>query len=207
MNIILGSSSERRKIFFSLLFKDFFVIEPTCNEKTFSSVKKTVYENSKNKLFSILKSKDYKDNFQVAKGKDVLIVTADTVVYKDKKIYLKPSSPEEAFNILKSLNGQKHSVFSGVSLFFKNKLYYFYDKTDIYFNFLSDNILKNYINTFEPFDAAGAYKIQGSGSLLVKRIKGSISNVAGFPVEKFLKYYNRFICYSKEEVSIVSTTY
>ncbi len=208
INIILGSSSERRKMIFSLLFNNYEVIEPNCQEKIYSSSRKTVLENARCKMISILESENYlkKYNYENSDYSN-LIVTADTIVEKGKKIFPKPSSKEEAFYMLKELNGKKHSVFSGIYICFNKNFYYFYEKTDVYFNFLSDNLLKKYIDTLEPLDAAGSYKIQGNGVILIKKLKGSITNVVGFPVEKFLKYYNRFICYSKEEVSIVSTTY
>lgn len=208
INIILGSSSERRKMLFSILFDKFQIIEPNCLEKNFNDPKKTVLENAKLKMNSIIEYLNSQNNINLSlTWSNYFIVTADTIVYKNNKIYPKPKSKDDAFFILKELNGKKHTVYSGVCLFFKNKYYLFHEKTNVYFNFLSDNLLKNYINTVEPYDAAGAYKIQGAGSALVKRVDGSITNVIGFPVEKFLKYYNRFICYSKEEVTIVSTTY
>lgn len=208
INIILGSSSERRKILFSILFDKFQIIEPNCLEKNFNDPKKTVLENAKLKMNSIIEYLNSQNNINLSlTWSNYFIVTADTIVYKSSKIYPKPKSKDDAFFILKELNGKKHTVYSGVCLFLKNKYYLFHEKTNVYFNFLSDNLLKNYINTVEPYDAAGAYKIQGAGSALVKRVDGSITNVIGFPVEKFLKYYNKFICYSNEEVSIVSTTY
>lgn len=209
--IILGSSSERRKMLLSLLFNNLLILKPECEEKIFSSPIKTVIENSKVKIQALIGSKEFIElrNNELKKNKNssIFVITADTIVFKKNKIYPKPKSKEDAFFILKDLNGKKHSVYSGVCLYNLKKLYFFYEKTDVYFNFFSDNVLKNYIETVEPYDAAGAYKIQGSGAILVKKVKGSITNVIGFPVEKFLKYYNKFICYSNEEVSIVSTTY
>ncbi len=206
--IILGSSSERRKMLFSILFDKFQIIEPECIEKIFNNPIKTVLGNAKLKMNSIIENLNSQNKLNLTTDlANYFIVTADTIVYKNRKIFPKPKSKEDALFILNELNGKKHTVYSGVCIFFKNKYFLFHEKTNVYFNFLSDNLLKNYIKTVEPFDAAGAYKIQGAGSILVKRVEGSITNVIGFPVEKFLKYYNRFICYSKEEVTIVSTTY
>jgi len=211
INLILGSSSERRKMLFSMLFERFEIIEPSCQEIIFKNPVKTVLENSKLKMLSILKNEDIKKNLynedKSLNNNENIFITADTIVYRNHKIFPKPKSKEDAFLILKELNGKKHLVYTGVCIYYKNKFIFFYEKTKVYFNFFSDNLLKNYINTLEPLDAAGAYKIQGAGSILIKKVEGSITNVIGFPVEKFLKYYNRFICYSKEEVTIVSTTY
>ncbi len=190
ISIILGSSSERRKMILSFFFEKFDVINPQCNEKIFDNPKITALENAKIKMFSILNTIDE----NIKKKFKTLIITADTIVYKDGKIYSKPKSKEDSLYMLKELNGKKHSVFTGVYLYFNDKFYFFHEKTDVYFNFFSDNLLKKYIDTNEPLDAAGSYKIQGSGSILTKRINGSLTNVIGFPIEKFLKYYNRFIC-------------
>jgi len=186
ISIILGSSSERRKMLLSLIFNKFEIIKPECEEKVFISPQKTALENAKNKMFAIIPL--LKETY------NTLIISADTIVYKKSKIFSKPRSKEDAFLMLKELNGRRHSVYSGVSLYFNNKIFLFHEKTDVYFNFFSDNLLKNYVLTNEPLDAAGSYKIQGNGSILIKKIRGSLTNVIGFPVEKFLKYYNRFIC-------------
>ncbi len=201
LQIILGSSSERRKMIFSMVFDSYKILIPLCEEKIFKNPQKTALENAKLKLFSVLQQFDSiteYDSYIDKMNAPTLIVTADTIVYKNKIIYPKPKDKNDAFSILKELNGEKHSVFSGIYLCYINnmtkKFYHFCEKTDVYFNFFSDNVLKNYIDSGEPMDAAGSYKIQGKGSIFVKKVKGSLTNVIGFPIEKFLKYYNRFIC-------------
>ena len=87
--------------------------------------------------------------------------------------------------MLKSLSGKKHAVYTGVCLAYKKDGKYRYiaktEKTLVYFNKLSDEWIQEYIAGGSPMDKAGAYGIQDGG--LVKKIKGSYTNVVGFPLE------------------------
>lgn len=119
------------------------------------------------------------------------VIGADTVVVSDGKILGKPQSENDAFSMLRGLSGRTHSVFTGVTAVTDGGTESFYEKTEVEFVFLSDDEIKNYISTGEPFDKAGAYGIQGFASKFVKGIKGDYFNVVGLPIskiyEKFLK--------------------
>lgn len=112
------------------------------------------------------------------------IIGADTVVAIDGKILGKPENADEARAMLKLLSGREHSVFTGVTVIEGEKERSFFAETKVRFFPLSDGDIERYIETGEPFDKAGAYGIQGYGSLLVEEIHGDYFNVVGLPVSK-----------------------
>ncbi len=118
------------------------------------------------------------------KNKDDIIIGADTVVAIDGKILGKPENAQSAKNMLRLLSGREHSVFTGVTVIKDEKIHSFCVETKVKFFDLADSEIDSYIKTNEPFDKAGAYGIQGYGSLLVEKIDGDYFNVVGLPVSK-----------------------
>ena len=112
------------------------------------------------------------------------MIGADTIVLIENIILGKPGSRDDARRMLKNLSGKTHRVITGYCICCKTKNRFFLDtiKTDVLFRDLSDEEIDWYIDTGEPFDKAGAYAIQGLGTLLVKRINGSYTNVVGLPI-------------------------
>ena len=96
----------------------------------------------------------------------------------------KPQSEKAAFEILRTLSGRTHKVITGCAIYKGNKKLTFSDVTEVEFYPLSNEEIKAYIITGEPADKAGAYGIQGKGSLLIKGIRGDYFNVVGLPVAK-----------------------
>lgn len=114
-----------------------------------------------------------------------IIIAADTAVYLDR-IMGKPRDYNEGFEMLKSLSGKTHCVFTGICIIDSEdgRKIVDYEETAVEFNELSDDIIRKYLNTGEYFDKAGAYGIQGCGELLVKGIRGCYNNVKGLPLTK-----------------------
>ena len=112
------------------------------------------------------------------------VVGSDTVVALDGKILGKPRSEKEAAEMLRSLSGRIHKVFTGVAIVCGEKVTSFFDETEVEFYPLTDQEILDYVATGEPMDKAGAYGIQGRGSVLVKRINGDYFNVMGLPISK-----------------------
>lgn len=106
---------------------------------------------------------------------------SDTVVAFGNEILGKPENEEDAFRMLRLLSGKKHSVFTGAALADESGCKSFVSETAVEFYPLSDETIENYIATHEPMDKAGAYGIQGAGSLLVKKIEGDFFAVMGLP--------------------------
>ena len=117
---------------------------------------------------------------------EAIIVAADTLVSINNEILGKPDGPSQAFQMLRALQGSTHRVYTGVALIkaHNNESIVFSDMAEVTFRPLSDNDIYAYIATGEPFDKAGAYGIQGRGSVLVDRINGDFYTVMGLPISK-----------------------
>ena len=111
-----------------------------------------------------------------------IVITADTMVFLDDERLGKPRDEADALRMLSELAGNKHTVCTGVTVRKGEKQKCFTVSTDVYFRAASESELRAYIASGEPMDKAGAYGIQGLGSLLVERIDGDFFNVMGLPV-------------------------
>jgi septum formation protein len=118
-----------------------------------------------------------------------IVVGADTVVVHCGRVLGKPSSMDEAHHFLHMLNGKKHDVISGVCLkdVKNDRMLVNAEKTSVVFRNLSTNEIECYLKRINPLDKAGAYAIQGYGSLIVERITGCYYNVVGFPLARIEK--------------------
>jgi septum formation protein len=182
--IILASGSPRRREIFKKLGINFQYVTSNIEEKFDESL--SVYEQ----VVKLATMKAYK----VANIYDeAFIVGADTVVYLENKIIGKPKDIVDAKNILKFLSGKMHEVITGVAIVNKREklIERFYEKTAVYFRKLNDALIDWYIDTDEPMDKAGAYGIQGAGSLLIEKIYGDYDNVVGLPAGKLLEAFGR----------------
>jgi septum formation protein len=110
------------------------------------------------------------------------ILTADTIVYGNSKIYGKPKSEIEANTILEELQGKWHSIFTGVVLCYNHQKFAQFEETKVLFNPLTPTQIKTYHKAFKWSDKAGGYGIQEGGGILVNRIEGCYYNVMGLPI-------------------------
>ena len=113
------------------------------------------------------------------------IVSCDTIVVQDDRVFGKPKNAEEARIILSELSGVTHQVVSVVCILAQGTTRMFHNTTDVTFRNLDLDEIDAYIATGEPFDKAGAYGIQGAAREFVKRINGDYNNVVGFPLSLF----------------------
>jgi septum formation protein len=120
-----------------------------------------------------------------------VIVAADTLVYAENRngagrVLGKPANAAEAYDMLQTLQGRRHTVYTGVALIHtdEDKRQCFYEQADVFFRPLSDETIRRYIATGEPMDKAGAYGIQGYGAALVLRVEGDFYTVMGLPVAR-----------------------
>jgi septum formation protein len=122
-----------------------------------------------------------------------LVIGADTVVVKGS-ILGKPENKAEACSMLNILSGQWHEVITGIAVVdsLSLKSVKSFEKTRVKFKTLTDDIIEAYIKTGEPMDKAGAYGIQGIGSVLVERIEGCYFNVVGLPLAKLSEILKSF---------------
>jgi septum formation protein len=177
-NLILASSSPRRKELLENLHLSFLTVSSDADESFPSewTPAQIVTELSLRKAKSV--AHDYPNSF---------VIGSDTVVAIENNVLGKPQNREEAYYMLKSLSGKTHSVFTGVAIISPKNETAFYEKTDVVFWELSEEEINWYLHTGEPFDKAGAYGIQGFGSLLVKRIEGDYFSVVGLPVARTVR--------------------
>ena len=176
-NIILASGSPRRKEILSSVGIDFCVIKSDADENC------SIKNPEEFVLYlSRLKGIDVKN---IIGETDSYIISADTIVYCNE-ILGKPKDRADAFSMLKKLSANIHQVYTGVSIIdTKNDdIFSFVERTDVEFYEVSDEEIKNYINSGECDDKAGAYAIQGLASVFVKRINGDYNNVVGLPLSR-----------------------
>nr|WP_295971818.1 Maf family protein [uncultured Bacillus sp.] len=177
-NLILASSSPRRKELLENLHLSFQTVSSDADESypSYWEPAQIVTELSLRKAKAV--STKYPGSF---------VIGSDTVVAIDNHVLGKPRDRREAFSMLKNLSGKTHSVFTGVAIVSPDYETVFFERTDVVFWELTDEEIKRYIATGEPFDKAGAYGIQGFGSLLVKKIAGDYFAVVGLPLARTIR--------------------
>lgn len=177
--IILASKSPRRKELLSLITENFVIKSAEVDE----SLPDGIQPDKAVEYLSKIKAEPFKNEGDI-------IIGADTVVSIDDVILGKPKDRSDAFKMLKMLSGKYHSVFTGVTIITPDSTKTFSVETRVKFFDLTDREINDYLDTGEPFDKAGAYGIQGKGSLLVEKIDGDYFNVVGLPVSTLNKYLN-----------------
>ena len=123
----------------------------------------------------------------VERNKEEIVLGADTIVVLDDKILGKPKDREDAFNMLRSLSGRVHSVFTGVCAISDKGSMTFAEETKVEFYPLTDEEINDYIDSNDCYDKAGAYGIQGLASKFIRGINGDYFNVVGLPISSVYK--------------------
>ena len=176
--IILGSQSPRRQYLLKELGVKFDVKLKQMSEETYP-------ENLHEEEIPLYLAEKKAEAFGNEIDEDTMVITADTIVWKDGEVLQKPENEKQAFKILKKLSGSSHQVYTAVCIRMRDKKHAFSSKTDVHFKTLSDREIRYYIEKYEPFDKAGAYGIQEwLGYIGVEKIEGSFFNVMGLPVQK-----------------------
>jgi len=122
-----------------------------------------------------------------------LVISADTIVWLDGQVMNKPMDYDDGFRMLRNLSGKKHQVITGVCLLSTHKKISFYASTDVWFTQLSDEEIHYYLETFRPYDKAGAYGIQEwIGYIGIHHIEGSFYNVMGLPIQSLYEHLKAF---------------
>ena len=121
-----------------------------------------------------------------------VVLSADTLVYlpHEKKVLGKPATEEEAVQMLLSMQGKWHEVYTGVCVICGEKQETQVDVARVLFDELDENVIRQYVSTKEPMDKAGSYGIQEKGCVLVKGICGDYFNVVGLPVAALYRVLN-----------------
>ncbi len=172
--IILASASPRRQELLKILF-DNFIVEPADIDET---VRKSIELEQYPEYLAVKKARHIAEKH----SPEDMIIGCDTGVFIDTLMLGKPDNIEQAKEMLTLLSGRTHKVITGCCIMHKGKTVSFSKVTEVEFYRLTPDDIDEYIQTGEPMDKAGAYGIQGKGSLLVKRINGDYFNVVGMPV-------------------------
>jgi len=173
--IILASGSPRRRELLERVGIPHEVIVSNVDETTWGNPAEQVVELAKRKADAVV---------QLVDASEVIVIAADTLVAIDGEILGKPESDNEAFEMLKKLQGNTHMVYTGVAVLSDTNSRVFYNMAQVTFRPLSNNDIWAYIATGEPFDKAGAYGIQEKGAVLVDHINGDFYTVMGLPIAK-----------------------
>lgn len=184
-NIILASASPRRRELLKLICEDFKSVSPDVDETVpaqveilerpqFLAVKKAMH------IWGCLSEK-------------AVVIGCDTGVFIDDEMLGKPKDEEEAFSMLKKLQGKDHLVVTGCCITDGTHKREFSVTSRVFFYPLSDEDIKDYIATGEPMDKAGAYGIQGKGSLLIEKIQGDYFNIVGLPLSALTRELKAFL--------------
>ena len=138
---------------------------------------------------------ELKANKVSLKNIDALVLGADSVIDLEGQLISKPESREEAFEILKKLNGKKHDLVSSVCISKNGSMIWNYsDKATLTMKNLNDNELKNYLSKIsdEALYAYNVYQVEGEGKNLFSKINGDENTIMGLPINKIKEYLNNY---------------
>ena len=138
---------------------------------------------------------ELKANKVSLKNIDTLVLGADSVIDLEGQLISKPESREEAFEILKKLNGKKHDLVSSVCVSKNGSMIWNYsDKATLTMKNLNDDELKNYLSKIsdEALYAYNVYQVEGEGKNLFSKINGDENTIMGLPINKIKEYLNNY---------------
>ncbi len=190
--IILASASPRRRALLEALGIDFEVRVADIEECDAGTLPAGIVEaNAERKCRAVGNVVE----------EDALIIAADTLVFLDEAVLSKPISLDDAREMLRQLSGNTHQVITGIAILDNaaNRMVTGAESTDVTFRPLSETEIKRFVDTVRPLDRAGAYTVDGPGSLLVSRYDGCYQNVLGLPIVRLDKLL-RTIGYSLFEL-------
>lgn len=175
--VILASASPRRRELLEQIGVPFTVVPSDAKESIIKKIPSEVVEE-----LSLQKARDVAESVQ-----DGIVLGADTVVCQNGEIMGKPKDREDAARMLRQLQGEEHSVFTGVTILVKKDgeiadSQTFAQETKVYVYPMTEEEIEDYIDSGEPMDKAGAYGIQGRFAAYVEAIEGDYNNVVGLPV-------------------------
>lgn len=181
MKIVLASQSPRRREILDLMGIKYRCQPSSIDESTYhmSDPKELVSVLAKEKGLDVLKTSEV----------DEIIISADTVVAFEEHVLGKPTHDDEARLFLQRLSGKTHSVYTGMTMMKKGETSIFTSciETRVKMKAYNEATILKYIATKEPLDKAGAYAIQGKGSMLVDYIEGDYYNVMGLSVQAVIQ--------------------
>ncbi len=185
-NIILASNSPRRKELLSGLNIPYEI-------KTLPDIDESYPDNLTGEDIAIYIAKEKANAYLDQLDENTLLITADTIVLLDGKVYGKPSDETDAKQMLRDLSGKTHQVITGVCITTKDKQVSFGVSSEVRFSKLDDDEIEYYVPNYKPFDKAGAYGVQEwIGYVAVEYISGSYFNIMGLPIQRLYRELKKF---------------
>ena len=185
-NIIIASNSPRRKELLSGLNIPYEI-------KTLPDIDESYPDSLAGEDIAIYIAKEKANAYLDQLDENTLLITADTIVLLDGKVYGKPSDETDAKQMLRDLSGKTHQVITGVCITTKDKQVSFGVSSEVRFSKLDDDEIEYYVSNYKPFDKAGAYGVQEwIGYVAVEYISGSYFNIMGLPIQRLYRELKKF---------------
>lgn len=178
--LVLASGSPRRRALLAALGVDFEVITSDAPEVDAGEVPAAIVEAN---------ARAKRDAVAARLSAPAVVIAADTLVFLDEQVLSKPADRDEAVAMLRRLSGNTHQVVTGLALrdTATGREAVGAETTDVTFRLLDDAEITRFVDTVNPLDRAGAYTVDGPGSLLVARYDGCYQNVLGLPITRLDK--------------------
>ena len=184
LNVVLGSQSPRRKELLGGLDIEF-------TTKVIPGLEETYPDTLQGEEIPVYLAEQKADAYTLEDND--LLITADTIVWLDGRVYGKPADEAEAREMLRSLSGKTHDVITGVCVRTNKKNVSFASTTKVRFAELTEEEIEHYVNKYRPMDKAGSYGVQEwIGYIGVEHIEGSYFNVMGLPIQKLYTVLKEF---------------
>jgi septum formation protein len=179
MRIVLASGSPRRKALLAALGLTFDVVTSDVEEVFTGAPEDMVVTNARLKRDDVARKLDA----------PALVIAADTLVFLDQHVLGKPRNLDEARSMLRRLSGHTHQVITGISMLDTERgaSSEGFESTDVTFRDLTADEIDHFVHAVKPVDRAGAYTVDGPGSLLVAAYNGCYQNVLGLPIVRLDK--------------------
>lgn len=185
-NVILASNSPRRKELLAGL-------DITYQVKTLPDIDESFPPELEGEDIAMYIAHEKADAYTEYMDENTLLITADTIVLLDGRVYGKPLDEQDAMRMLRELSGKTHHVVTGVCITTLEKQRCFAVSTQVRFAALDDSEIEYYVAKYKPLDKAGAYGIQEwIGYVAVEYISGSYFNVMGLPIQRLYSELKKF---------------
>ncbi len=195
--IVLASASPRRRELLSLMGLTFQVLPSEKEEIVTGGAPEEIVKNLSFQKAEDVAARLFRTAREDGQETDVIVIGSDTIVVCDDEVMGKPHTEEEAFAMLRRLQGRSHIVYTGVTVMGRkdNKIAHdtFAESAVVTVHAMDDAEIRGYIAKGESMDKAGAYGIQGSFAVFVDRVEGEYNTVLGLPVAALYQALKRFL--------------
>jgi septum formation protein len=181
LRIVLASSSPRRRSLLSSIGLGFEVVVPDVDESRYPDEDPSMF------VERVARAKA-----AVVDDPDAVIIAADTTVVFEGRVLGKPVHPHEAISMLSALEGERHTVMTGLAVRHGERMESTVEISEVLFSPLTPEEIAGYVASGEPLDKAGSYGLGGLGAILVESVHGSPSNVIGLPLAPLARLLRAF---------------